>query len=235
MGMPQGFVATVMPRLNRLLLGSQDHEGKGGLEIVLIIIDRLLNPAVDDNAAAEVVEKAGSERLGPYLMQLLRAVAARLGSAGHAGFIQSLILVFARLSLVAPQDVVSFLADVDLDGQNGLQVVISKWLESSINFAGYDDIRQNVMALTKLYNLHDPRLLSIQVKGDMIMPQSDRIMTRSRARQQPDQYTSVPAQLKIIKVLVEELLSASGNRPIDPSSAADLDDDEEDGDGDWED
>ncbi|GAB1733129.1 hypothetical protein NU195Hw_g5654t1 [Hortaea werneckii] len=266
--MPQGFVATVMPRLNRLLLGSQDdellksstaaikhmlsndpeqvlsyqdHEGKGGLEIVLIIIDRLLNPAVDDNAAAEVgglaaevVEKAGSERLGPYLMQLLRAVAARLGSAGHAGFIQSLILVFARLSLVAPQDVVSFLADVDLDGQNGLQVVISKWLESSINFAGYDDIRQNVMALTKLYNLHDPRLLSIQVKGDMIMPQSDRIMTRSRARQQPDQYTSVAAQLKIIKVLVEELLSASGNRPVDPSSAADFED-EEDGDGDWED
>lgn len=174
--MPQGFIVTVMPRLTRLLLGSQDdellksataavkhmlsndpeqmftfqdQEGKSGLEVVLIIIDRLLNPAVDDNAAAEVgglaaevVEKAGAERLGPYLMQLLQAVAARLGTATQAAFIQSLILVFARLSLVAPADVVSFLADVEINGQSGLQVVVSKWLENSINFAGYDDIRQ---------------------------------------------------------------------------------------------
>jgi importin-9 len=60
------------------------------------------------------------------------------------------------------------------------------------------------------------------------VPQSDRIMTRSRARQSiypysqnlgdiltplpdPDRFTIVPATLKIIKVLVEELLSASGS------------------------
>lgn len=174
--LPPGFVSTVMPRLNRLLLGSQDDEllkavtatvkhmishdpeqvfsfqdqaGKGGLEVVLIIIDRLLNPAVDDNAAAEVgglaaevVEKAGSERLGPYLMQLLRAVAARLATATQAAFIQSLILVFARLSIISPQDVVNFLAEVEIAGQIGLQVVVGKWLEESVNFAGYDDIRQ---------------------------------------------------------------------------------------------
>ena len=174
--MPAGFVATVMPRLNRLLLGSSDDEllksataavkhmlnhdpeqvfnfqdqaGKGGLEVVLIIIDRLLNPAVDDNGAAEVgglaaelVEKAGSDRLGPYLMQLLRAVAARLATATQAQFIQSLILVFARLSLISAQEVVGFLADVQIGEQSGLQVVMIKWLENSITFVGYDDIRQ---------------------------------------------------------------------------------------------
>jgi importin-9 len=70
----------------------------------------------------------------------------------------------------------------------------------------------------------------------LIVQKSDRIMTRSRARQNPDQYTTVTAQLKIIKLLVEELLAASGNRPLDPSSAAaaDLDDDDEE-DDDWED
>lgn len=175
--LPPGFVSTVVPRLNRLLLGSQDEEllksataalkhmlshdpeqvlnyqdqtnGKGGLETVLIVIDRLLNPAVDDNGAAEVgglaaevVEKAGSERLGPYLMQLLQAVAARLATARHAQFIQSLILVFARLSLTGAQDVVSFLAEIEVQGQSGLQAVMTKWLENSITFAGYDDIRQ---------------------------------------------------------------------------------------------
>ncbi|KAK1033592.1 hypothetical protein LTS16_016150 [Friedmanniomyces endolithicus] len=267
--MPLGIVKAVMPRLNRLLLGSQDEEllksataavkhllshepdqvfefrdeaGKGGLEVILIIIDRLLNPAVDDNAAAEVgglaaevVEKAGSERLGPYLVQLLRAVAARLESANPA-FIQSLILVFARLSLNAAQDVVAFLADVQISGRSGLQVVMSKWLENSVTFAGYDDIRQNVIALTKLYELHDPRLAAIRVQGDLIVPKTDRIMTRSRARQQPDRYTTISAQLKIIKVLVEELLSAaSGNRPLNAADAVDLDDDDEDDDGEWED
>jgi hypothetical protein len=174
--LPPGFVTTVMPRLNRLLLGSQDDEllkaataavkhmlhhdseqvfgfrdqdGKGGLEMLLVIIDRLLSPAVDDHGAAEVgglaaelVEKAGSEKLGPYLMQLLRAVAARLATATQAQFIQSLILVFARLSLISASDVVGFLADVQLDQGTGLEVVISKWLDNSVNFAGYEDIRQ---------------------------------------------------------------------------------------------
>lgn len=180
--LPQGFVATVMPKLTRLLLGSTDEEllksattavknilmhdykqlfewrheadGKGGLEVVLVIIDRLLSPTVDDNAAAEVgalaaevVEKAGSERLGPYLPQLLKAVAVRLGSATQAQFIQSLTLVFARLSLVSAREVVEFLATVEVPAEagrteNGLQVVMCKWLENSVNFAGYDEIRQ---------------------------------------------------------------------------------------------
>ena len=174
--LPSDFVATSMPRLNRLLLGSQDDEllksataavknmlvhdheqvfawqdeaGKGGLEVVLIIIDRLLNPDMDDNGAAEVgglaaevVEKAGSERLGPYLVQLLNAVAVRLGTATQAHLIQSLILVFARLSLLSAHEVVSFLADVQIGDKSGLQVVMSKWLENSINFAGYDEIKQ---------------------------------------------------------------------------------------------
>ena len=75
-------------------------------------------------------------------MQLLQAVAVRLGTATQAHFIQSLILVFARLSLISAEEVVGFLADVRIGDQNGLQVVISKWLENSINFAGYEDIRQ---------------------------------------------------------------------------------------------
>lgn len=127
----------------------RDEQNRSGLEICLIIIDKLLSPTVEDNAASEVgglaaelVEKAGQERLGPYLEQLLRAVASRLATAEAAAFIQSLILVFARLSLVGAQDVVQFLSQIDINGQSGLQVVLSKWLENSMDFAGYDEIRQ---------------------------------------------------------------------------------------------
>lgn len=165
-----------MPKLNRLLMENQegdilrpgaeavkfmlkhdpnqlfewrDESGKSGLEVVLIIIDRLLGPGMEDNAASEVgglaaelVEKAGQERLGPYLPQLLQAVASRLATAEAAAFIQSLILVFARLSLVGAADVVEFLSQIEIGGQSGLQVVLSKWLEHSVSFAGYEEIRQ---------------------------------------------------------------------------------------------
>ncbi len=126
-----------------------DEAGKPALETYLVIIDRLLGHGMDDNAvtavgglAGELVERAGSERLGPYLVQLLRAVAVRLASASQAALIQSLIMVFARLSLVSAKDIVDFLAQIDVGGEKGLPMVMRKWLENSVNFAGYDDIRQ---------------------------------------------------------------------------------------------
>lgn len=174
--LPQGYIVTTMPKLTRLLLESPDeellksatsatrymlekdpeqmfnwanHDGKTGLEVLLVIIDRLLSPAVEDNAAGEVgglaaalVEKAGAERLGPYLTQLLSAVAHRLSTASQAQFIQSLILVFARLSLLSAREVVDFLAQLAIGSESGLQVVLTKWLENSVNFAGYEEIRQ---------------------------------------------------------------------------------------------
>ncbi|EEH18389.2 hypothetical protein PABG_00952 [Paracoccidioides brasiliensis Pb03] len=253
--LPNGLVATIMPKLNRLLLNStegnllpaatiavknmlqhdsqqfqtwQDPQtGKGAIEVVLIIIDHLLSQSVDDNAAeevgglaAELVEKAGAEKLGPYLTQLLRAVAQRLATAQKAQFIQSLILVFARLSLVSPGEVVDFLSTLTIDGESGLTVVFSKWLENSINFAGYDEIRQNVVALAKIYQLDDPRVAQVQVKGDLIIQDTGRIKTRSQSRRDPDQYTIVPAPLKIIKVLAEELVSAAGTREMGAAGAA---------------
>lgn len=174
--LPAGFVASALPKLSKLLLesvegevlrpgaeavkymlmhdhhhvfGWQDESGRSGLEVCLRIIDRLLGPTIEDNAASEVgglaaelVEKAGQERLGPFLPQLLQAVATRLDTAQAAPFIQSLIIVFARLSLEGAQDVVNFLSDIQVNGQSGLQVVLVKWLENSVSFAGYDEIRQ---------------------------------------------------------------------------------------------
>lgn len=269
--LPPGYIAAALPKLNRLLMATveggvlrpgaeaikymlmhdhqqvfawQDEANRSGLEVCLIIIDKLLSPAIEDNAASEVgglaaelVEKAGQERLGPYLEQLLRAVASRLATAEAAPFIQSLILVFARLSLVGAQDVVEFLAQIEINGQNGLQVVLSKWLENSINFAGYDEIRQNVIALSKLFTLNDQRVVQTMVKGDLIIPKSDRIMTRSQAKLNPDQFTIIPAPLKILKVLIEELSSAAGHgssAAAAAAAAAEFADEEADDDG-WED
>ncbi|PON27048.1 hypothetical protein TGAM01_v203997 [Trichoderma gamsii] len=311
--LPEGFVAAALPKLNRLLMEStegdvlrpgseavkwilvHDHQqvlnwhdsnGRSGLEVCLHIIDRLLGPSIEDNAASEVgglaaelVEKAGQERLGPFLPQLLQAVANRLATAQAAAFIQSLIIVFARLSLGGAQDVVEFLSQIQINGESGLQVVLAKWLENSVNFAGYDEIRQNVIALSKLYSLNDPRVAQTSVKGDLIVGADDgMIKTRSRAKKSmstnfssihstdaimdrlyqqytsedhetnkpptktidPDKYTIIPATLKIVKVLIEELLSASGARAAANAASAavttsaEFDDEDNDEEG-WED
>ncbi|MCJ1347926.1 hypothetical protein MMC31_006156 [Peltigera leucophlebia] len=250
--LPSGFVATIMPKLYRILfsraefslhqsatitikhiLGHDPNQvfdwrdsetGKGGLEIILLIIDRLLGPDVNDASAAEVgglavelVEKAGADKLGPYLMQLLRVVAVRLSTADHASFIQNLVLVFARLSLTNAREVVDFLAQVEVDSQTGrktgLEVVLRKWLDNSATFSGYDAIRQNVIALTQIYKLHDERLNNIHVQGDLIVEQTTRIKTRSQAKKTPDQYSVITVPLKLIKVLIQELAN-----PVSPNT-----------------
>ncbi|KAL8759248.1 MAG: hypothetical protein Q9184_003688 [Pyrenodesmia sp. 2 TL-2023] len=270
--LPPNFVGTVMPKLYRLLFSSNDFSlnqgatvtirhllsrdpdqvfswqdpatGKGGLEIVLLIIDRLLGPDVDDASAAEVgglavelVEKAGAERLGPYLMQLLRIVAVRLSTAEHASFIQNLVLVFARLALTNAKEVLDFLAQVHVEGGaggTGLEVVLRKWLENSVHFSGYDAIRQNIIALTNIYKLHDERLANIQVQGDLMVDNSSRIKTRSQSKRAPDRYSIIPVPLKLTKVLISELLN-----PLSPSTPGlmqnKLSGDSDDEDGEWED
>lgn len=111
-----------------------------------------------------------------------------------------------------------------------------------------------MIALSKLYDLKDARLGQVQVKGDLVATGDGRIMTRSRAKASgcipglvlrctsfptlmatadPDQYTIVPAPLKILKVLVVELQSASGV-PLDAAAAAELAE-EGSSDGEWED
>lgn len=249
--LPAGFVSTILPKLHRLLFMSQEfsvhqsatlaikhilaHDpaqlfawrdpetGKEGLEIMLLIIDRLLGPNVEESSgdevgglAVELVEKAGAERLGPYLMQLLQVVAVRLSTAERANFIQNLVLVFARLSATHAKEVLDFLAQVQIEGVgsgSGLEVVIRKWLDNSVNFSGYDAIRQNIVALSEIYKLHDERLEQIQTKGDLLVENTSRIKTRSQAKKTPDQYSIIPVSLKLTKVLLQEL-SPSPNKPV---------------------
>lgn len=96
------------------------------------------------------------------------------------------------------------------------------------------------------------------VKGDLIIANTNRIMTRSRTKLSewyqdanpaynshspldPDRYTIIPAPLKILKVLIEELVSASGMQAaanVAAAAATGLADEDEDDDGDndgWED
>ncbi|EXJ74964.1 uncharacterized protein A1O5_01660 [Cladophialophora psammophila CBS 110553] len=199
-----------------------DSQGKSSIEVTLTIINRLLNsPDVDENAGQEVgglasslVTKFGADKLGPFLMDLLRAVAVRLATAERIQFVQSLCMVFVGLCLAAPKEVLDFLSEVNINGTNGLSVVLTKWLENSVHFAGFDEVRQNVVALSKIFALRDPRVHAVSVKGDLIVDArpGGRIKTRSQAKLNPDRWTQVPADLKILKIMVDELANAATSR-----------------------
>jgi importin-9 len=270
--LPDGFVAAVMPKLQRVLMHAtedaliqpattavthvlkkgtaqfmewKDTSGTSSLEVVLTIINRLLNaPEIDEQAAQEVgglasivVEKYGSEKLGPYLPDLLQALAARLHPAQQIQFIQSLLMVFVGLTLTAPKDVVDFLSALTIANQNGLNVVLSKWLENSILFAGFEEVRLNTVALSKLFALQDERVKSIGVKGDLIVENTGRIKTRSQAKLNPDRYTTISADVKILKILVEELRTSAESSFQHTAAGALVDAESEGSDDDegWED
>ena len=239
--LPQGFIATSMPRLCRIIFSDTDFYikqlatlaikhmlmndkeqvfgwvdpqlGKNGLEVCFMIIGHLLGPTVDEVSAAEVgelavsvVDQAGAAALGKSMEELLQVLAQRLYTAEHLSLIQSLTSVFARLSLISASDVINFLASMPIDATNALTVVMTKWLENSTGYVGFDAIRQNTAALIAVYKSHDPRIAAIEVNGDLIPDTSSRIKTRSMAKNQPIRFTRVHAPLKLLKVLVAELL-----------------------------
>lgn len=194
-----------------------NHDGKSSIELSLSVVDRLISsPDIEESAADEVgslasslIDKCGAEVLGSYLSDLLRAVAVRLATAERIPFIQSLLMVFVSLTIKVPNDVVNFLQDISINGKSGLDVVLTKWLENSVHFAGFDEIRLNCVALSKIYSLHDTRVESVAVKGDLVIVDTGRIKTRSQARKNPDTYTTISASLKILKLLIDELKSAA--------------------------
>ena len=220
-----------------LVYTTPDRPPQTALEATLKIINRLLNaPEIDENAASEVgalassvVTQFGAEKLGPYLMELLKAVASRLASAEKIAFIQSLCMVFVSLSTVAPKDVIDFLSQLTINNTNGLHVVMTKWLENAILFAGFEEVRQNVVALSKVFGLHDQRIAVINVKGDLVIENTGRIKTRSQARNNPDRYSSISAEVKILKLLIGEFDSAvnSGAGRFNALAAGGVEDDVE--------
>ena len=68
-------------------------------------------------------------------------------------------------------------------------------------------------ALSLLLANMDERLGQVQLKGDLMPTTDGRIVTRSRSKSHPVQYTVVPAPIKIMKLLLADLQSDEAPRP----------------------
>lgn len=214
-----------------------DQSGKSGLDYIIHFIAKLLEPTGSDSDALFVgdlivtlIQKVGNG-ISPVLPDLLTAVLGRLMNTDYQPFIQSLVMVFAHLVISQQDTVFQFLCNTQINGKSGLEILMTTWCENYDSFSGYYTMKVSAIALSKIYLSSDPRLANITVKGEIIVNPNAGIVTRSRAKRNPDQYTAIPLPAKIIKLLVSDTSNAFVNEqaPIEEAESGD-----EEG-GDWED
>ncbi|EPQ60043.1 ARM repeat-containing protein [Gloeophyllum trabeum ATCC 11539] len=222
------------------LLAWSDAEGRSGLENVLTLIAKLLENQDESGGLfigdliIHLLRRAGDAVL-PVLPEMLRAMVGRMSTAKTASFIQSLIIPFCFLINNQRDTVLSLLESTQIQGRSGLDIFIQTWCENAETFQGFWPNRVSSLALCQLYTCERPSLQNLMVKGDIVVkPEtSNVIMTRSRTRNMPTEFTSVPFPVKAIKLLLKDLqLGAEPTAMNAPSDAGDIDSD--DGDEDWE-
>ncbi|ODV81276.1 ARM repeat-containing protein [Suhomyces tanzawaensis NRRL Y-17324] len=225
----------------------QDESNESGMTSLLRIVSKFLSPELSDSAAMNcglivlsLLQKFQSYLDQSFLSQLLEATVNRLVLAQEPVTIENLIMVFCNLVLNSPSEMIDLLVnqisvqDAKTNSKiDGLSAVLPIWFESFEVTRGYEKIKQNVLALGKIFTLDDKRVQSLIVNGDIIPYQGDLIRTRSMAKSMPDQYTQIPASQKILKLLISEL-SFQCQQPEASDYFPEVVDGEDDGEG-WED
>ncbi|KAG0140386.1 hypothetical protein CROQUDRAFT_674684 [Cronartium quercuum f. sp. fusiforme G11] len=164
------------------------------------------------------------------LPDLLKTLANRLAIARTASFSQSMILPFAYLIHQHADTVLDLLESFYVtvpsgQQQSALQLVLSTWCENADTFQGFWNIRVSLEQVT--------------VKGDLIITNQNAhiIMTRARAKANPNQFQALPLRAKILKVIISELQSLLAEQARIGENCDDLEgfEDEDDENEDWED
>ncbi|CCD23657.1 karyopherin KAP114 NDAI_0B06260 [Naumovozyma dairenensis CBS 421] len=180
------------------------------LEEIVAVLDRLLSINVSDTAAMNVgtlivtIFSKFSNELQSLIPTILRAAVTKLVQAKNISTQQNLISLLCFLTCTDPLQTIEFLYGLD-ETHSTFAAVMNKWFEAFEVIRGEKKIKENILALSKLYFTCDPRLGSLLVNGDLIPYEGDLIITRSMAKTMPDKYTQIPAYTKIIKLFVSEL------------------------------
>ncbi|SMN22747.1 similar to Saccharomyces cerevisiae YGL241W KAP114 Karyopherin, responsible for nuclear import of Spt15p, Sua7p, histones H2A and H2B, and Nap1p [Maudiozyma saulgeensis] len=183
------------------------------LETVVGVLERLLSLSVSDSAAMNVgtlivtILTKFSTEIQDLVPVILRAAVNRLINSKNISTQQNLISLLCLLTCSDVKQTLDFLFQLQDESQDPLLVskVLTKWFESFEVIRGEKKIKENIVALSKLYMSSDPRLTDLHVNGDLIPYDGDLIITRSMAKKMPDRYTQVSPYTKIVKLFVTEL------------------------------
>lgn len=232
------------------LIQWRDPNGRNGIEVIFGLLARFLAPTFSESGGVfigdlimHLFRKAGAV-IAPILGELLQAVVNRLATAKLPSFITSLIIPFAYLfgtefTQQTIELLTSFPAVTVADGTSvpALNLVLASWCEQAETITGSWNIRVNDLGLSKLFALPSAPLRSVLVRGDLVITDANRnkIMTRSRTKQTPNQYTQIPFPVKTLKLLLKDVQAEGKVTDKDKIKAAGLDVAEDDGDEEWDD
>lgn len=183
------------------------------LETVVHILERLLSIDVSDSAAMNVgtlivtILTKFSTEIQSLIPVILKAAVTRLINSKNISTQQNLISLLCLLTCSDATQTLDFLYQLQDEAQDNNLVckVLNKWFESFEVIRGEKKIKENILALSKLYMSSDPRLSEIRINGDLIPYEGDLIITRSMAKKMPDQYTQISPFAKIVKLFATEL------------------------------
>lgn len=228
------------------LIQWHDADGSNGIARIFALLGRFLAPTFSESGGIFVGDlimhlfrKAG-QAIAPVLGDLLRAVVNRLATAQLSSFIQSLIIPFAYLfGTEHTQQTIDLLLSFppvhlpEGTTKPALDLVLSAWCETAETITGSWNIRVSDLGMAKLFTMPSPALQNVLVRGDLIINENNRnkIMTRSRTKATPNEYTQVPFPLKALKLLLKDV-SAEGKGK---SKGDELGIEDDDGDEDWDD
>lgn len=165
------------------------YDGRSGLDYLLEFIGKMLRPEECESAAifigpliTKVVQKGG-DLLGPCLPQLLTAIIKRLETAKMPAFSETLVMLFCNFIQKDTISVLNFLSDIQLtNGRNGLELLLCSWCESFPDVRGVYQVKLCSTAMMMVLSSGNPLLNSIMVKGDLIIQENQKILTRSMSK-----------------------------------------------------
>jgi len=225
------------------------QSGRDGMVLVLQCCLHLLDPSVNE-ACASLVGKLifvtinkGSKYLGDENVQLLlRSVLSKLQTSNSLNVIQSLVMVFAHLLNHNLTTVLDFLSLIPAPNgpHSALEYVLTQWLSRQHLFYGAYETKVAIMALCKLLeysiigsNNKNINLNRIIVPGEPIISNESGVKTRSKTASKPDQWTTIPCSVKILKLLIHELNHQEFGDGCDDSDEDSDDDDQNGGNDSW--
>lgn len=251
-----GLLQSCSESLIELIKSSKDSLSKfvstesneSGAQILLKSVSKFLSPSMTDRAIVKLGDLVTlllqdyNDLIGGYLEDILKALTIRLIKATEVPTIENMILIFNMLTISQPKATIDFLKNFQIENTNALNKILPIWFQAYEVMRGYNSILSNVQAFIKIFEINDENVKQILVDGDALPHQLDDgvIITRSMTKRMPIKYKQIPADAKIISLLIDELKNEitsndSGNQSYHHHHhhyEETVDNDEEDG---WED
>ena len=167
--------------------------------------------------------------LGANIQNILSAVLVKLNTVSTLTVQQSLLLVFARLAIVDPAGLISF-----LEGAQATAPLLQLWLDKQADMFGAYERRVTVAGLCKLIERGcvdgDAVMGSLSYNKKVVQQTTGR---QTRSKKQPDQYEQVPWLSQAMTIVSAEWATQKERDTIDEDDDddedyEDLDDDQED-------